>query len=237
MVDTTATERAGTQAGDRPTGTRSTVTKRKVTPPPPAEARSWTQTPARVVAMALAVLVLGVGLGMVLQSGPDARPSVKALDVGFLQDMRLHHDQAVQMSLVFVSKSGVNATLKQVAVEIMLGQQFENGAFVQLLDDAGKPTVNETDVAMGWMGMAMKPADMPGLASDDEIASLRTATGSAADHLFTDLMIAHHQGGIDMARYAQQHGKWGKVRSLAASIMTTQTGEVNDMTRIKGTLA
>lgn len=236
MADPTVTEDAGARPASTRTAAGSTVTKRKAAAPPPSVVSRWSATPGRLVAMAVAVLVLGVGIGMVLQSGSSTRPSVNAVDVGFLQDMRTHHDQAVQMSLIYVSKADVNATLRQVATEILLGQQFENGAFVQLLDDASKPTVNDTDVAMAWMGMPMKPADMPGIASDADITSLRDAKGSAADHLFADLMIAHHEGGIDMAKYAKEHGHWGKVRSLSASIVTTQTGEVNDLTRIKGTL-
>jgi uncharacterized protein (DUF305 family) len=236
MAEPTVTDPADAPPARTRQGTGPSVTKRKATPPPAPATPRWSATPGRLVAMGVAVLVLGVGLGMVVQSGSGGRPSVNAVDVGFLQDMRTHHDQAVQMSLIFVSKSDVNATLRQVATEILLGQQFENGAFVQLLDDAGKPTVNDTDVAMAWMGMAMKPSDMPGIASDDDITTLRDAKGSAADHLFAALMIAHHEGGIDMAKYAKEHGHWGKVRSLSASIVITQTGEVNDLTRIQGTL-
>ena len=232
MADTTAT---------RSSDSGPAVTKRKASPQPPSPAArsqrgNGLPQPGRLVAMATAILVLGIGLGMVAQSGAGARPSLNAVDVGFLQDMRTHHDQAVQMSLVFISKTDVNATLRQVAGEILLGQQFENGAFVQLLDDAGKPTVNDTGTAMGWMGMATSSTDMPGMATDDQIASLRDARGTAADRLFVQLMVAHHQGGIDMARYAQQHGRWGKVRSLSGSIITAQTGEINDLDRIKGTL-
>ena len=55
------------------------------------------------------------------------------------------------------------------------------------------------------------------------------ATGPAADQLFVDLMVAHHQGGIHMAEYAAQHARRADVRSLAAGMATAQRGEIVDL--------
>ena len=70
---------------------------------------------------------------------------------------------------------------------------------------------------------------MPGLASDADITKLLSSNGSDADKLFVALMIAHHQGGIHMAQYAADHANVSEVRRFAASMVSGQTGEINEM--------
>ncbi len=50
---------------------------------------------------------------------------------------------------------------------------------------------------MAWMGMPGPDSAMPGMAGDDDIRRLAESSGAAADQLFVDLMVAHHEGGID----------------------------------------
>lgn len=45
-------------------------------------------------------------------------------------------------------------------------------------------------------------AVMPGFADGDELTAPHAATGTAVGILFLQLMIRHHQGGIDMAGHA-----------------------------------
>jgi uncharacterized protein (DUF305 family) len=82
--------------------------------------------------------------------------------------------------------------------------------------------------------MHMSGGLMPGMATEDELANLRSLSGTAFDVEFLRLMIRHHQGGLEMAQYAQQHGETDVVRSLAKSIADSQTAETELM---KGMLA
>ena len=43
---------------------------------------------------------------------------------------------------------------------------------------------------------------MPGMATPAQMTKLQTLHGSALDIFFLQLMIRHHQGGIEMAQYA-----------------------------------
>jgi uncharacterized protein (DUF305 family) len=70
---------------------------------------------------------------------------------------------------------------------------------------------------------------MPGMATEDELAELRSLSGSAFDVEFLRLMIRHHQGGREMAEYAAEHAAVPAVARLARTIAETQTAETGTM--------
>lgn len=51
------------------------------------------------------------------------------------------------------------------------------------------------------------------------------------DRDFTAMMIPHHQGAIDMAKYELQHGKDPALRKLAREIVAAQDKEIAFMKR------
>ena len=46
------------------------------------------------------------------------------------------------------------------------------------------------------------------------------------DRDFAEMMIAHHQGAIDMARVVMEHGRDPAIRALAEEVVATQEREV-----------
>jgi uncharacterized protein (DUF305 family) len=70
---------------------------------------------------------------------------------------------------------------------------------------------------------------MPGMATEGELANLRSLSGPAFDVEFLRLMIRHHQGGKEMAQYAADHAGEAAVRDLARSILQSQTAETTLM--------
>lgn len=54
--------------------------------------------------------------------------------------------------------------------------------------------------------------------------------GDDYDRMFLSNMIAHHQGAVDMAKLAQTSAKHTELKTLAASIISSQTGEITNMT-------
>jgi uncharacterized protein (DUF305 family) len=215
-------------------------------PPPPADedvgddsggegdSAPWWHSPWRLLVMAVALLFLGASIGYFVTTRRDAPPGAGSVDVGFLQDMRYHHDQAVQMSMAYLEKPAPqqDPILRTIATEILLGQQLEAGAMVQLLHDYGQPDSNESGVGMAWMSMPVPIAQMPGMATTDQLSALSAATGPAADRLYSQLMIDHHLGGIDMAEYAAAHVKEKAVRVLAESDVKSQQGDVVELRQI-----
>ena len=189
----------------------------------------WWQNPVNFVAIAIAALILGVGLGY-FAGDSAATPDRNAVDEGFLQDMRYHHDQAVQMAYFYLT--GVedpNPRLMMLAEEILLSQQMETGRMIQMLRNFGLSEVNDTGVAMAWMGHQMPIEEMDGLASQEELDAFAAADGIEASRIFAELMIAHHEGGVDMAEYAVDNADNAAVRSFAESMITGQSAEIAEL--------
>lgn len=191
----------------------------------------WWRSATNLATIAVAIAVLGAAFGYVVGNN-RALPDPNSTDVGFLQDMRVHHEQAVQLSLIYLDTTGTEPSLATTAREIVVGQNIEIGRMIQLLRDFGESEVNETDIAMAWMGAPVALDRMPGLATADDLVALRTATGADADAIFVRLMTAHHQGGIHMADDAATHASTKEVATMAEQMANGQRGEIADMARL-----
>ncbi|MEO6124072.1 MAG: DUF305 domain-containing protein [Ilumatobacteraceae bacterium] len=193
----------------------------------------WYRNPVNIIVSLLAVLILAGTAGFVIGER-NAVPDPNATDIGFLQDMRAHHEQAVQMAFAFLAKPGANPNLQTVAYEIVQGQQLEIGRMIQLLRDYGKSEANESGIGMAWMQQPVPLDRMPGLASEADLDALESARGTDADSLFSRLMIAHHEGGITMAEYAASHAGTSEVVDFAKGIVTGQQSEIGELQRLGG---
>jgi uncharacterized protein (DUF305 family) len=202
-----------------------------VAPPPTAGGRRLRTALLAVIGIGL--LLLGGGLAVALGIGRDAQPSADSVDVGFARDMSAHHLQAVEMANLAPARS-TDEAVRGLAFDISSTQQNQVGRMQGWLSLWGYSITGGEPMA--WMdpgGHAGHAASadglMPGMATDDELAELRSARGEDFDVLFLQLMTRHHQGGVEMAEYAQTNaGEWA-VRRLASSIIESQTGETNLM--------
>jgi uncharacterized protein (DUF305 family) len=50
--------------------------------------------------------------------------------------------------------------------------------------------------------------------------------------MYVDLMVRHHEGGIEMAEYAAANASDDRVRSFASSIATSQREEIEELERL-----
>jgi uncharacterized protein (DUF305 family) len=180
----------------------------------------------RVAALVLVAVVLAVAVTYWLtRPGTPGDPST--VDTGFVMDMRTHHQQAVEMSLLELG-NGENPVVIGFAREILVRQNVELGLMAAELDDWGIDVSTRPDNAMGWMGSGVPYEQMPGLATDEQMVALRNARGADADALFLELMAEHHRGGIHMATYAAEHARTDDVRDLAAAMAPLQAMEINE---------
>lgn len=196
----------------------------------------WWQNPLNFLALGLAMLLLGAGIGYWVGDSV-ARPDLSAVDEGFLQDMRYHHDQAVDMAFHYLTETrDPRARLLLIAKEIFFSQQLESGRMIQLLRSFKASEANDTGVAMTWMGHAMPIDEMDGLATQAELDEFARASGDEASRMFASLMIDHHLAGIDMAQYAIDNASNNDVVNMAISMVEGQTAEVSELRALLETI-
>ncbi|MDM4769952.1 DUF305 domain-containing protein [Solimonas sp. SE-A11] len=189
-----------------------------------------------------AALLAAAGYAYGLRASPPQALGPSAVDVGFAQFMRSHHDQAIVMTEILLadrsSKLAGMASAMQAAQLIEIGQMK---GWLLLWD---KPLLPASD-SMDWMLLGQQPPSealnryliacrnspggMPGLATAEELQRLHTLQGDERDRLFLQLMVKHHQGGLPMAQFAVDNARAPAVRLLAAQMVVEQTREMATM--------
>jgi uncharacterized protein (DUF305 family) len=212
-----------------------TVTLDAPSSPPPARA-SWAR-PVIVVLAAVGLLLFGAAAGLLVRlpgSASLAVPAADSVDVGFAQDMSVHHQQAVQMASLERDQT-TEPVLRQLAFDIETSQLQQIGRMQGWLSLWGASAL-PTGGHMAWMAEAPghahdvaapsgAVATMPGMASPEQLRALREATGLQRDVLFLQLMLRHHEGGADMLSYAAERAELPQVRNLARQMLSSQTTE------------
>jgi uncharacterized protein (DUF305 family) len=190
---------------------------------------SW----GRVAVLGLALAFLGFAIGFIATR--DRPPGPDSVDVGFVQDMLTHHDQALRVA-VLTAAYGENPTVRSMALDVIAFQQYEIGVMTQMLDDWGYTRTDRSDEAMGWMGMPVPVEQMPGLLTDEQLNDVAGAEGAELDALFLDYMAEHHRGGLHMAQEGAARASDPDVAALAARIERNQAAEINEYRALAQTL-
>jgi uncharacterized protein (DUF305 family) len=98
---------------------------------------------------------------------------------------------------------------------------------------SGSPSSSGMPGMAGMSGDASSDAmTRMGMATPQQLASLRGATGVEAERQFLTLMIRHHQGGIEMAKAVLARTNRAEVRTLAQAIVTAQGAEITQMQQL-----
>jgi uncharacterized protein (DUF305 family) len=158
-----------------------------------------------------------------------AEDSPSAVDIGFLQDMIDHHDQAVAMALNVIGRES-DPTTQSFAREVVVFQRWETGIMDTLLAGWGEDRGAVDRIAMGWMGMPSPVGAMPGMQAAETVEQLGELTGGDLDGAFFTAMRDHHIGAVHMAAYAAEHAETAEVRELAARMAQYQQIEANEYT-------
>ena len=199
----------------------------------------------RIAAGLAAALMLGAAAP---QPDDTARPN--AVDIGFSQDMAVHHDQAVLMARLVRDRA--SPPIRQLASQIEANQAQEIGMLRGWLVLWNQPAL--AAAPMRWMssnpggqgpmmkdshgmmmmnGQAMADGGaMPGMASQAELDALQKAQGVDIDKLFLRMMIKHHLGGIIMLRAVEKGAALPVVRSMARNMEFDQAQEIVYMDKL-----
>ncbi|MGY2745521.1 uncharacterized protein (DUF305 family) [Arthrobacter sp. UYCu723] len=216
-----------------------------------SRAGSRVRRPLAVLAAVVLTVLAGWALGRLTAPAPafpPAFPSGGTAEAGFARDMQVHHLQAVEMSTLVRDRTD-DPDIRRLAYDIARSQQ-QAGQMFGWLSVWGLPQAS-TAPAMAWMtdGGGLSADDgghaahgsgadastpktetlMPGMATPAELAALEASTGAAAERLYLELMIRHHQAGVAMARAVVDRSDNVAVTSLARSVVTAQQSEADSM--------
>ena len=131
-------------------------------------------------------------------------------DVVFMQDMIVHHQQALDMALLVEARTN-RTELGDIAGRIKASQSDEI-AFMQgwLRDRDELPMSMGTDAHGQDHGAVHENmhaqqhstmANMAGMATAEEMAELAGSDATGFDRRFLQLMIAHHEGAVEMVEH------------------------------------
>jgi uncharacterized protein (DUF305 family) len=198
---------------------------------------------AAFVALAV-VAVLAFSIGR-LSTLADPTPGNTSVEAGFARDMQVHHLQGVELAMI-VRDATDDPDVRLLAYDIATTQAQQAGQMYGWLRAWGLPQAG-SEPSMTWMtrpaldgsthgghsgaegtdGSAHVPGEpMPGLATPAQVDELRSLSGVEAEVLFLELMIAHHQGAIEMADAALERSTNGVVVPFAEAVATSQQSEI-----------
>jgi uncharacterized protein (DUF305 family) len=179
------------------------------------------------------VLSVALGAGIVVLSGlellaranrepawPLLSTQQRAYDTIFLRHMAAHH--AVGVELATLAESTASSSELRALSRLMVANQAKE---IDILERWWR----------SWIGGSLPPlpadehAHIPGMPQPDTLVRLKTARGRPFDLAFIPVMIAHHQGAIQMADEAWRLAGDPRVRLFADSIRHAQSGQITAM--------
>lgn len=188
--------------------------------------------PAIAAATVLGLTLVGCSANTTASTPPAptstaAQPGAVSndIDVTFVRQMYPHHAQAIEMATMVEGRTTTPAVV-QLAAAIKGAQQPEMDTMTTLLKTWNKPAPSTTTK---MPGMARTGAGMPGMMSDADMTALAGLSGTAFDRKWLTMMVAHHQGAIEMANTELQGGSNPEAKQLATSIIAAQNSEIQQM--------
>ena len=138
-------------------------------------------------------------------------------DIMFLQMMIPHHQQAVDISNLALTKSK-DVELLALATAIRDGQADEIVLMKKWLKEAG---------AGLEMGHSMD-GQMGGMLDEAELAELKSATGSEFDRLWLLGMTGHHDGALHMTQMIEDATN-STIKKFGQDIVALQSAQIEQM--------
>jgi uncharacterized protein (DUF305 family) len=179
-----------------------------------------------VVGAVLAVLTILGGCAGDADGSADqpAAQTFNEADVKFAQTMIPHHEQAIEMSDIILSKSGVDPEVTTLAQQIKDAQAPQMTTMTGFLAAWEQPLIPDHSAEADedhW--------DAEGVLTPEEMQELMATNGSAGQQLFLEGMIKHHEGAVTMVKDEIDNGENPDAVALARAINDGQTAEIKTM--------
>ncbi|GAA2551393.1 DUF305 domain-containing protein [Pseudonocardia hydrocarbonoxydans] len=146
---------------------------------------------------------------------------VSPADVEFAARMVPHHRQALELAALAPDRAA-DPGVRAVAERIAAVQGPEIAVLESWLARHGGAHLPHADHAA-----------MPGMATPAQRDELAAADGPGFDALFVALMIAHHEGALEMAAQVRSSGTDLTIAEFADGVVATQSADID---RLRGLL-
>jgi uncharacterized protein (DUF305 family) len=148
-----------------------------------------------------------------------------AADVKFMQGMIHHHAQALDMTALIASRTGVEK-MKLLSQRIEISQSDEIKMMQRWLEVRGQqaPDIHAHHVP----GVTL----MPGMLTSEEMDQLAAARGAEFDRLWLEGMIRHHDGALTMVDdlfTSPGAGQDSDIFAFASDVIADQKAEIERM--------
>lgn len=171
------------------------------------------------------LLVLAFTVSGCAATQPDTVLRGDPLDVMFLQMMLPHHQQGVEM-VALARERAQNEDLRMLAAAIEQTQATEADTMRGWLTSWGEPLTAPPDSHAGHGGM--RESD------PKEVERLSALRGAEFDQRLLNVMIAHQDDAVQMARWESGSGANREVKDLADRIDRSRTAQIGMMRTFLG---
>ena len=162
-------------------------------------------------------------------------PPHSPADTQFMQNMIMHHAQAVEMTALIDSHTQ-NQDVRSLGARISRSQSDEISFMKRWLMTRGEPTAAPMH-HMAGMDMSSHQMLMPGMLTAKQMAALKKAKGKEFDELFLRGMIQHHSGALTMVKDLFDNagaGQDAELFNFASEVDSGQRAEIRIMQTMLG---
>lgn len=186
-----------------------------------------------------------------VQDGADwdrgDEPTYTEADVTFMQEMILHHAQALQMTALVPDRTE-NEAIRRMADRMERSQGDEIDQMIQWLERRGEEAPAHLDHMLddiellkteGRLHHGHDHGDMHGMLSTDQMEELAAASDDTFDRLFLEFMIFHHEGAIAMVENLMASpagGQETEAFAFASHVEADQRIEIRRMEQMLGAM-
>ncbi len=162
-------------------------------------------------------------------------PPHSPADTQFMQNMIMHHAQAVEMTAL-INTHTENKELRSLGARISRSQSDEIKFMKRWLTARDEP-MSAPMHHMPGMDMSSHQMLMPGMLSEQQMTALRKAKGQEFDQLFLKGMIQHHNGALTMVKElfdSAGAGQDAELFNFATDVDSGQRAEIKIMQTMLG---
>ena len=159
-----------------------------------------------------------------------ANTSFSYADVVFMQEMIIHHQQALEMSILASDRTN-NESVLDLAERIKVSQDDEMLFMTNWLTER-----SETAPDLDHKHHHHTSHNMVGMATSDQMRELGSSKGTEFDRLYLTLMINHHDGAIKMVEYLRDQPGSAYDASLDEFVSDVANDQAVEIERMNGLL-